>query len=195
MSGRRLFSVKSITAALLLAVFVGMGFFGPLLAPYEEDFQESLMKIVNEDGETEYLFSPARPTEWHILGTNEWGYDMLSLVLYGARYTVISVTLIAAMRTAGLFVPRGNTGVYNSPFRRLPDHYKSRIDRSCFGNPGRVDHNPGTSPYRRGIPGTDPADSRKGVYRVRRLGGSGEGAAASKAHLGRTFYGPVTGRV
>lgn len=100
MSGRNLISIKSGVAVLLLVIFLGMGFFGPLFAPYDEDFQESLMKITNEQGEVEYLFSPARPTEWHLLGTNDWGYDMLSLILYGARYTVISVTLIAAVRTA-----------------------------------------------------------------------------------------------
>ena len=44
------------------------------------------------------IYAPQPPSRQHWLGTDRWGYDIFSLLLYGARYTVFAALGIALMR-------------------------------------------------------------------------------------------------
>ncbi len=66
-----------------------LGLVGPVIAPY--DYDETHM---TEDGEILRLEGPSSD---HLLGTNATGQDVLSLILYGARPTVITGLLGGAL--------------------------------------------------------------------------------------------------
>lgn len=70
-----------LVGAVVLAAFVGVGAFAHLLAPYPYDAQD--------------LGKALRPAIWaggtadHLLGTDEFGRDVLSRLLYGARVSLV----------------------------------------------------------------------------------------------------------
>src|SRR5262249_41981113 len=86
-------SPQCVFGAILVVVFVFLGVFGPALAPYNYDDQD--------------LGSQYRPPIWaggqadHPLGTDQFGRDILSRLLYGARVSLLvglfSVVLAGAI--------------------------------------------------------------------------------------------------
>lgn len=81
-------------SVLLLVV---LGIVGPWVAPYDLDFQ---VTVKNEEinGKTVITYPPLPPSPEHWLGTDKWGYDLLTLLLYGAPYTVFVTIAIALLR-------------------------------------------------------------------------------------------------
>ncbi|GAA4704835.1 ABC transporter permease [Brevibacillus fulvus] len=93
--------------SLLVAFLVILAIVGPWIAPYEEDFKERV-RNVEVNGKTKIISPPLPPSADHWLGTDKAGSDLLSLLLYGARYTIFVTLLIAFLRVlAGTVV-----GVY-----------------------------------------------------------------------------------
>lgn len=88
---------KWITGMALTSIFVLMGLFGSLLAPYDKDDATPVQLIITEEG-TIVHSAPYPPSWQYPLGTNKWGYDILSLLLTGAKFTVFSSMGIAALR-------------------------------------------------------------------------------------------------
>jgi peptide/nickel transport system permease protein len=85
-----------IGMALVLFLIV-LGIVGPYIAPYELDFQEKLRnEVVN--GKNVIISPPLPPSKEHPFGTDKWGYDLLTLLLHGARYTVFVTMAIAFLR-------------------------------------------------------------------------------------------------
>ncbi|MEN2767595.1 ABC transporter permease [Ornithinibacillus xuwenensis] len=85
------FGMISTGLILLIAIF------GTALAPYEKDFMEPSGYYYNSDDDFGFYSSPYPPSKEHLLGTDEWGYDILTLLLYGAKYTIfvgIGVSLL-----------------------------------------------------------------------------------------------------
>src|SRR5690606_301268 len=74
--------------------------FGPLLAPYEKDYVEPTGYYYNGPDDFGVHSSPYPPSKEHLLGTDEWGYDILTLLLYGAKYTVFVGIGVALLRIA-----------------------------------------------------------------------------------------------
>ncbi|EJL47758.1 hypothetical protein BAG01nite_20200 [Brevibacillus agri] len=89
---------------ILVALLVLIGVIGPYIAPYELDFQEKLRnEVVN--GKTIIVAPPLPPSAEHWLGTDKWGYDLLTLLLHGAPYTVFVTLAVAAVRLLiGIFL-------------------------------------------------------------------------------------------
>jgi ABC-type dipeptide/oligopeptide/nickel transport system permease subunit len=82
---------------ILLGVFVVV-LFGPYLAPYNPYVVDRVV-VPHYDFETEeYIRVPVTPREEYPLGSDEKGMDILSLLLYGARNTMIAGVLVAAAR-------------------------------------------------------------------------------------------------
>lgn len=93
--------------------------FGPILAPYPEDYSEKI-EIVQTPTGPQTVYPPRPPSSRHWLGTDRWGYDLLSLILYGARFTVFTAFGVAVLRvilggTLGLA-----SGLYGVPHQRTP---------------------------------------------------------------------------
>ncbi len=102
--------------SILVVILVIIGVVGPSIAPYELDFQEKLRnEVVN--GKTVIISPPLPPSDEHIFGTDKWGYDMLTLLLHGAPYTVFVTLAVALVRlligtVIGLYI-----GVQDKPQR------------------------------------------------------------------------------
>ncbi|UNL83017.1 ABC transporter permease subunit [Priestia koreensis] len=77
------------------------GIIGPKVAPHDLTYNSGVYSEVIDGKYT--LFSPPFPpfeSKQYILGTDYWGYDLLSELLYGMRYTIIigvSVALIKVL--------------------------------------------------------------------------------------------------
>src|SRR4051794_20393245 len=91
---RRLFAPdrpSSVLAAGVIAIFIAIALLAPVIAPYDPLAQS-------------YLRINAYPSAEHWLGTDQFGRDVLSRLLYGARnsliFGLISPTLAAIVGTA-----------------------------------------------------------------------------------------------
>ncbi|TQK73750.1 peptide/nickel transport system permease protein [Brevibacillus sp. AG162] len=83
----------SIFVFLLIMIAVA----GPYLAPYDLEYQAKMrQEVVN--GKQVMVSPPLPPSEEHLLGTDKWGYDLLTLLLHGAPYTVFITLAIAFLR-------------------------------------------------------------------------------------------------
>ncbi|QDS35235.1 ABC transporter permease [Brevibacillus brevis] len=83
----------SIFVSLLIVIAVA----GPYLAPYDLEYQAKMRnEVVN--GKQVMVSPPFSPSEEHLLGTDKWGYDLLTLLLHGAPYTVFITFAIAFIR-------------------------------------------------------------------------------------------------
>ncbi|EJL22960.1 ABC transporter permease [Brevibacillus sp. BC25] len=83
----------SIFVFLLIVIAVA----GPYLAPYDLEYQAKMrQEVVN--GKQVVVAPPLPPSEEHLLGTDKWGYDLLTLLLHGAPYTVFITLAIAFIR-------------------------------------------------------------------------------------------------
>jgi peptide/nickel transport system permease protein len=81
----------------MVLFLIVLGIIGPYIAPYEPDFQEKLRnEVVN--GKPVIISPPLPPSREHLFGTDKWGYDMLTLLLHGARYTVFVTMIVAFLR-------------------------------------------------------------------------------------------------
>jgi ABC-type dipeptide/oligopeptide/nickel transport system permease subunit len=91
-------------AAIVLGIVI-IVLFGSVWAPYNPYLVDRIV-VPHYDFETEeYIRIPVLPNEEFLLGTNEIGMDMLSLLLHGARNTLIAGILIAGARVLlGLFL-------------------------------------------------------------------------------------------
>lgn len=90
-------NARLILGSFLLLLIVATAIFGPLLAPYKPT-DDTKIKLVETDGHVSVIGAPFPPGRENWLGTNEWGYDILTLLLYGARYTVLCVLTVSVLR-------------------------------------------------------------------------------------------------
>lgn len=89
--------IKLLTGVAILCSFIVVSLFGPLFAPYDVDYSKKIGYIQTVDGE-QMVSSPFPPSKDFIFGTDKWGYDLLTLMLNGAKYTVIGTIIIAFFR-------------------------------------------------------------------------------------------------
>ena len=86
-----------IGGAMLLGLFLVV-VFGPVWAP-DNPYIAGKHIVPHFDRETgEWVSPPLAPSEEYLLGTDEWGNDILSMLLYGARNTLIAAAFIAMAR-------------------------------------------------------------------------------------------------
>jgi len=84
-------------AILILGLF-GVVLFGPAIAPQNPYIagQHILPHYDAEKGE--FIRPPLAPSAEYPLGTDEWGTDILSLLLHGARNTLVAAAFITMIR-------------------------------------------------------------------------------------------------
>lgn len=91
------YNYKLIIGSLLLLAFILIALLGPLLAPYEKGEKAKIEYIITEKGGV-LKAPPFPPSKEHIFGTDKWGSDILSLLLYGAKYTIFASIGVAFIR-------------------------------------------------------------------------------------------------
>jgi peptide/nickel transport system permease protein len=95
--------------AVILAIFISLAMFGPMLSPYDP----------NDIGGKQL----AKPSLTHLMGTDRLGRDVLSGVLYGIR-TSLCVGFFAALAAVGL---GGLIGTLSGYYRGWIDDLLMRI--------------------------------------------------------------------
>ena len=98
---------------VLTAVLIFLAIFGPAMAPHTltETLRTSYVNGTILAPPLQPFKSPAYP-----LGTDRWGYDLLSMVLYGIRYTlIISIAVTFLKMTAGTLI-----GLYIGTWKKTP---------------------------------------------------------------------------
>lgn len=114
-------SPSAWAGAVMLAVFVFLGLFGPVLAPYP-------VGVAAVDQAPQFL-----PPSWaHWLGTDENGVDALSQLLHGARSALVMSTIVVSL-CAMIGVTLGVIAGY---FRGLVDEILMRVVDILMAFPG-----------------------------------------------------------
>lgn len=72
--------------------------FGPLWAPENPYIAGQHIKEPSDSGDGSFLLPPLPPSSEYPLGTDRWGNDLLSLLMHGARNTLIACAFIAMVR-------------------------------------------------------------------------------------------------
>ncbi|MFW5715302.1 MAG: hypothetical protein ACOCXF_02850 [bacterium] len=88
------------TGIALLALITLLAVFGPLFAPFAPDYSDNIIYIETDNGR-ELFISPVEPHSPYYLGTDPWGYDVLSIMLYGLKYSLATAVLVSLFRVAG----------------------------------------------------------------------------------------------
>ena len=92
------FSNWMLTAGIvLLFLILGLAVFGPVLAPFPPDYQDNIIYLQTDNGR-ELFISPIAPNPPYYLGTDPWGYDILSLMLHGLKYSLLTTLLVSLFR-------------------------------------------------------------------------------------------------
>ncbi len=104
--------------AAIIAGLLGLAVFGPWLAPYDPTRQDLIARR-------------ATPSREHLLGTDEFGRDLLSRVMVGARYT-----LAASVVAVGIGVVLGTSlGLAMGYFGGMTDRVATRFIDILLGFP------------------------------------------------------------
>lgn len=86
---------KLIAGIILVSFFLLIALFGSWLAPYSLDDRE---KTYYNYEESTISAPPLPPSSSHLLGTDKNGYDMLTKLLNGAKFTIITSIVVAFFR-------------------------------------------------------------------------------------------------
>jgi peptide/nickel transport system permease protein len=82
-----------IIGAILVAILLVLAFIGPEIAPHNPFVIQRIQWV---DGELER--APIEPNSTYPLGTDPLGRDLLSLLLYGTRTTLVIAMLATTVR-------------------------------------------------------------------------------------------------
>lgn len=111
---------RMIVGGLLLVTFIVISIIGPYIAPFSPEDRVNVEYELSEDGKGGTLIAPPlEPFESskYIFGTNLWGQDLLTLILYGLRYTLMVSFLVALFR----IILGGVIGMYIGIWKRQPN--------------------------------------------------------------------------
>ncbi|WP_309118398.1 ABC transporter permease subunit [Paenibacillus sp.] len=101
---------KSLLFGLIVtAVMLAAAAFGPQFAPHGLEDQVEIHFFINDKGEGDMIAPPVAPSKDYLFGTDRNGYDILTKLLHGAKYTVFLAIGIALARVliggiAGMFL-------------------------------------------------------------------------------------------
>ncbi|MCC6944547.1 MAG: ABC transporter permease [Thermomicrobiales bacterium] len=101
----------ALAAAIVIVLLVVMAIFAPLVAPYDPKYIDPSIRLLG-------------PSAEHRFGTDDFGRDMLSRVIYGARVSLLigaGVTLFSALIGAVLGLVAGYYPRIDTPIMRLMD--------------------------------------------------------------------------
>lgn len=102
----------------LVGVLVALSIFGPYLAPHS--ITEVLETHYNDGKVMAPPLAPFTSKEYP-LGTDKWGYDLLTTVLYGMRHTIfISLVITLIKMTIGTVI-----GIYIGAWKKTPGWLES----------------------------------------------------------------------
>ncbi len=82
----------------LLALLVVVAVFPAAFTSYPFGYSDTMRSVETPLG-TEWRFAPEPPSAFYLFGTDQYGYDILTRIVYGLRWTLACVFTVAAART------------------------------------------------------------------------------------------------
>ena len=82
---------------IVLALFVSV-LFGPVFAPVNPYITGQVVGSYYDVDQGEWISHPISPSSEYPLGTDQWGNDILSFLLYGARNTLVACAFVTMVR-------------------------------------------------------------------------------------------------
>lgn len=92
-------NAKLLAGALALAALAFVAAFPGLFAPYPFGYADTIRFAETDAGQT-WIYAPEPPSDVYPWGSDDYGYDLLTRLLWGLRWTLGIVTLTAFMRSA-----------------------------------------------------------------------------------------------
>jgi peptide/nickel transport system permease protein len=87
----------AVGASIVAGLFV-LVLFGPVWAPTNPYIAAQRLVPHYDASSGEYIDPPLAPSDTHPLGTDRWGNDLLSLLMHGARNTLVACAFITMAR-------------------------------------------------------------------------------------------------
>jgi peptide/nickel transport system permease protein len=112
---------KAIIGGMIVLAFIITAIFAPLIAPYDPGTTYEPLQPLNSYSVGNYDNDPATERIWHPLGTDSFGHDMLSRIIFGARISL----LVAFGTLLFAFVIGTSIGI-------LAGYYKGWIDTALM---------------------------------------------------------------
>ena len=94
----------ALFGAVVVVAFVLVAVFAPVVAPHDPEATFGFMKEPNSYTTGDFDGDAATERVWHPLGTDSFGHDVLSRIIYGAR-----VSLLVALATVAVAFTVGTT--------------------------------------------------------------------------------------
>ncbi len=107
-------NARLVTGSVLLGALFLVAAFPPLFTQFPRNYSDPIRFVETESGE-EWLFAPEAPSDYYPFGTDQYGYDILTRIVWGLRWTLAIVFTVAALRT----VAGGTLGVLRA-IRKKP---------------------------------------------------------------------------
>lgn len=95
--------MKKINISLIIGIIIVLGvmfliFFGKYYAPYDASVGEQSSWVLDESGQRVFKRAPFGPDQNHLLGTDNGGRDVLSIIMEGAKNTFFIVFIATLLR-------------------------------------------------------------------------------------------------
>lgn len=93
-----LFNFPLVFGGLIVAALFLVVLFGPIWAPVNPYIGGERIRAHFDPASDAWISPPLEPNTQYLLGTDEWGNDILSMLLYGARNTLVACAFITMVR-------------------------------------------------------------------------------------------------
>jgi len=93
-----------LAGGLILLILMSVMIYPVAYTKYNPYATETLKSYQDESGNFKFMTPPFPPDERHVLGTDEMGRDVVSLIIYGARLTIGISIIVVLFRFAISFV-------------------------------------------------------------------------------------------
>lgn len=103
-------NIQLVIGLVFLAIFLVFAVFGPHLPFVDHELKEETMQMSG----TKIIIPPYPPTKEHLLGSDDKGRDLLSLLIMGTKETLLFVTLVTVIRYL-IAVPLGMAATISKP--------------------------------------------------------------------------------
>ncbi len=99
-------NARLVASSVLLGALCLVAVFPSFFTPFPQNYSDPIRFVETENGD-EWLFAPEAPSAYYPFGTDQYGYDILTRIVWGLRWTLAIVFTVAALRT----VAGGTLGV------------------------------------------------------------------------------------
>lgn len=90
-------NAKLAAGLAILVLLIIVAAFPWAFTPWPKGYSDTLRSVDTADG-TDWLFAPEAPSAYYPFGTDQYGYDILTRIVWGFRWTLGCVFLVSAAR-------------------------------------------------------------------------------------------------